>query len=919
MALNIRKVDLNNLSTYLTVVTNRQALEGLTSGFVQTKEDLENQVGQLLKNIQENDRALLLSKIDNNSEIYSSIYNGLIDGADIDLRMISLQMIQLGDTVNRITDVMNRFHSTIIKAVNDRISEITNIGSLSDSNFEFNGFLSDTFSADTNDYQLTDGAKNSVTGGAYRLGTFDSVSYIKEDGDAYIKVYPLNGDLTVLGQDGSVLSRNIEDAYSLTGFNEKDVTFIGKIAGEDKEYYGSILAIIINLPARRFINEISFSQFASSELEIVGIYTSLYETTTHEVVDWQQITNFMYDPNNKGRSEILIERTSAQSIMILLGQRNRRLTNLEINPDELAHMVRQIESSSVDKVESINKAFREAMFESGFQVSRKDAIVYQTPQPLESSTAEVKRFLDRLIQVLRPADTISKVTGSIYDMGLYSLELKYNEYRTFGIYESKTHETQGNILSSQFTKTDTVNDEVFIKYYLVFETLKKRLLGIAETRTSDIVVVDDSSKLYYVLDFYGKNSSSFVVTVNGQVVSPLDYTLRYGDRTNTVIVGVVLDASLVQYGNILKFTYDISDLDINYNTYTPSMVDLRKEVGYPNIKKNIIRDPISSNIVIVRNVSGDAFVPLALNSGIKRVAMMVSGEAQTRYLVDSTSVAFSRINSELYYPDVIKIKDPTDSFREIISVDSLETPAHDLFFGVIDEVVAPADIISTTEIKTKYDYTPGSVVVSVNGTTVFVDGYGENATDLKLVTFRSVNVYPDDDIRVSYNPLSLIEYAQYGTSNIASFNKSETKGGTDPQNGITLESYPFVDYRIINDIKTTGQWADINNVYSLRKLVSTTYTPMMISIGGRPARNMTFYRDNKNPEMDQFSANSRNYQFYVQGNKVFFNTAITEDIVVSYYTLGSRVKLRAELFRNDLSNQSNTPQFYDYGLLVNVQ
>lgn len=921
MALNIRKIDLNNLRAYNEVVGNKQALMANQEGSVMTLEELQDSIGQQMTDVLAYDRAFLLSKIENRDKIYSSVYNGFISGIDIDFRVVAFQLIQLSETINRVTDTLNVYHRNILRAVNDRISEVTNIGKMADAQHKFNSFVSDTFSEDTNAFQFSDAARISDMGGTYRIGTFGNVSYVQAEGDAYISIRVLNQNVTPLSENGSVLSSNIEDAYSSISFAESEVAFNGSIAGADFSYPGVVLAVIIRLPAKRLINSIAYSDFASSPPELLGIYLSTFETDVPESTDWELLENYHFDEMQRGRMEATFTKQSAQSVMLLFGQKNRRNTKQDINPDEIARLIQQVESKDTKEAVDVRKVFLEALLESGRQVTRKDQIVYDLPTSVSSAASEVRKYLDRLMQLLRPAASVAAVNGFLYDLGLHGLSIQYNEYRTFGIYESAVKEVAGNVLSAQLSKRDMTTESVFVKYYLVFETLKKRLLGIGEARTSDVFVVDDSAQLTYPLDFYGRNASNLTVKVNGTELIPTYFTCNFGDKNDKIIVSVTIDSTFIQYGNVVKISYDVSDLDTNYATYDPSFVDVRQELGFPNIKRNLPRDPIATNIAVIRNTaSGDPFIPVALNSGIKLVRNLVSGEAKILHVLDRQVSTFARVSSEMYSPTIRALTQDSDQVSEFFNPEqNLQMPVFDLFHGIIDEQVESGSIVSESGIYTRFPYVPGSVVVLVNDDVAYADSYKENATELRLIRLRTRTVNFTDDIKVSYVPLDETVFAISGESNIASPNKMQTIGGTDPFNAITLESYPFVDYRIINDIGATGQWTNINNVYSLKRLVSLTYAPMTITVNGRPAKNITDYRENTTPKFDPYVDANRNYQYYVEGNKVFFNTSILDDITVSYYTLGSRVKLRAELFRNDLSDQGNSPELYDYGLMINAQ
>lgn len=933
MPLNLEQVNIDKAQQYLEVITNKKARSLATDPTVQRFDEIEDEIVKKSDEISKLGRSLIRYPIKKGDIFSSTLYNAIIQGIDDDVRVVATSISKITTILNKVIDTLNRYHQNLMAGFNEGITEIRNIEKLSESTLEFNDFISDSFTSATNDYQFREAAENTEDGGLYTLSAYASDKLVGEYGDAYINVQVLNDNITILNQGGNLFERHVDEAFSIIGFAEQPASFIGDIAGTSVQYDGMLVALIITMPAKRLANHISFSQFSSSPYEIFGMYKSNLETTDYKSSDWERLTAFHSDSGHKGSFEFNMERDTYQSLMIIFGQSVFKSKTIALNPDEMTNIVHNIEDPRYKELFDIKKVYQNALLQSGMQVTRKDEIKYKQPSIYSNIATQMRRFLDYYLKLLKPQTFITQKDGFLYDVGLYKLLIKYKEYRSFSIFESSLIKRNGNIITCQLAKTDYSDVNVFIKYFVKFESLTKRLLGAGETTTNDLFIVSDSLDLTRDLDFFASPPTvekPILVYVNGELKTPPDYSLMYADVQQQVIQGLQFAPGIYSFGDVVKVTYTISKVDANYNQYTPHVVDMTKEIGIPNLRENLLSNPQDSDTAVIVNPEFNTFtyIPAAKGTTVRRGFLPDEDGAASAtigwYVLKDFAIA--NLDSSIFdNSDEIMLGAAGSPKYYIISGENVKTSPDAVYRGVVLEPVPYAETSysgpSRNVIHTKYKYTPGTVVVRINNKNYYTQEYTQGETDLTRVVVTTKNILPDDKVFVSYVPIDVEELAAHGLSNISEPNKFEVFAGTLADSSVLLGSFPYIDFNIVRSAgEKGGDWLEIENRFTYKSFVSLTYSPFDIQVGGILATDKTNYGGTDKPELDPFL--ERNYQFYVEGNRLYFNTYIDpksgKDISVRYYTLGSRLRLRAELFRNNLRNQSVTPEMYDYTLLLNI-
>jgi hypothetical protein len=103
-----------------------------------------------------------------------------------------------------------------------------------------------------------------------------------------------------------------------------------------------------------------------------------------------------------------------------------------------------------------------------------------------------------------------------------------------------------------------------------------------------------------------------------------------------------------------------------------------------------------------------------------------------------------------------------------------------------------------------------------------------------------------------------------------------------------------------NDWDDTNKYND-NPVNA--SLYGLLYDPIRITIDGVEAIDVTDYLAGESG----FTSGTADNEFYIHGNKVYFNRSITSTITVEYWALGDTISFRAKLYRNSNTDEGLTP------------
>ena len=167
----------------------------------------------------------------------------------------------------------------------------------------------------------------------------------------------------------------------------------------------------------------------------------------------------------------------------------------------------------------------------------------------------------------------------------------------------------------------------------------------------------------------------------------------------------------------------------------------------------------------------------------------------------------------------------------------------------------------------------------------------------------------------SYIPIS--GDASEQESNIAEQNKTEIFFGTDDNNVVELEHAVYVDPMIVGGVVSVPPiWRENDGTFVLDKNNDVIYEPVTVTVRGKKARNLTDYAGKEKPVFNEFSPARRNYEYYVSGRQISFNTNIDLEITVRYYILPDVAALSIRLYRTDRSTDTITPNIYGYSLFL---
>lgn len=160
------------------------------------------------------------------------------------------------------------------------------------------------------------------------------------------------------------------------------------------------------------------------------------------------------------------------------------------------------------------------------------------------------------------------------------------------------------------------------------------------------------------------------------------------------------------------------------------------------------------------------------------------------------------------------------------------------------------------------------------------------------------------------------------------FNFSNTISGFVDATGLNLNSIPEITENTAQEFgsaynSTNGQIQSdyvINVGYRtdgiFYGLVNPDYEPLVITVNGTKAENLTNYRTR---EHKAFSGRQRiedGYQFIHRGKNIFFNKPISGEILVTYRWITKYIRLRSALVNLQPVNSVVTPQVHEAKLLL---
>ena len=154
-------------------------------------------------------------------------------------------------------------------------------------------------------------------------------------------------------------------------------------------------------------------------------------------------------------------------------------------------------------------------------------------------------------------------------------------------------------------------------------------------------------------------------------------------------------------------------------------------------------------------------------------------------------------------------------------------------------------------------------------------------------------------------------------------------GQPSDQFKISTQHFPFINYNIINDTiianpsgtpdfaYTGGRWLNVNPSGSAAVqniAAGAYYDPLLITVNGFAAENMTDYYNGERPALTQYNAVSYPYYNYFHSeNNIYFNTPVSGlEFKTVYQYLNGYIQMRATLRNNLVSNVTQTPSISDF-------
>jgi hypothetical protein len=184
--------------------------------------------------------------------------------------------------------------------------------------------------------------------------------------------------------------------------------------------------------------------------------------------------------------------------------------------------------------------------------------------------------------------------------------------------------------------------------------------------------------------------------------------------------------------------------------------------------------------------------------------------------------------------------------------------------------------------------------------------------------FDTSGVVYNDTVFASYTPADEDALSEYYKSNMAKHNFHRLYNGTDEESTIELDVVPQIAKDILKVSSLSGgEWTISKGKFINKYNEEIVYEPIRVSINGKLVENRTDYFKQQAPDPEVFKYIGNNYQYYVSGNKVIFNTNIDVPIEISFYRQQDSFRLVSKLYRSNRKIDDITPELYGYAMFIN--
>jgi hypothetical protein len=887
-------------------------------------------IADTLTFIRDNEIMFSPSKVEKYSRFKSVLYNDLIDWARIDLEVAFARLRALVKVINVTSNIINAKTYSILSEIDEILDRVSNLSNLKNTFNQYDEIIYNTFIDDINKHDdIGYKTNHGDSGGIITLKDILTDNVVEKDSNFDLFMEPLNkntvarqfrntptNDNMSFGLDASIYAF---EPLSISDYEialEEDGNTVSKV-----NFNGSTAAVIIRFPSIKLINHIEM-KFASSGLtEVVGVYYSEDQGDTVDSVNWTAI-NFTIDNNNIRGVDINFESKEAGSIMFILGQKLFKEIIVEKN--------RGLETLIQDEEFELSKFLNQ--IEKNANIVTKGKIKeYATPDVVKSlsdDTAKITNaILEQLEIMLPPEERHTDITDTIeynsineYNFAVYDFKVNYVHYFNNSTFKSDAYGGDGSIANILLTANgnepslngDVVSKDTTVNYYIELENGQHRIIPHNQDTIKDIVTITSPGSGQSInIDLLAKNDNSLKVYVNNSLTSEYSPIVQYAGAD--IAFGITMSGSVnLNFGDTVIVEYTAPELDTAGKELNIYEIDIDEVLGNPAIINTKLNKGEPLYAIVTMNDS--SYVSYRIPDEIHKIKKPAEDGDLTEDFTYNIVSGLTKV-SESNLPS--GWASGTISGDYIVPSESVKITTKTIYNGVLNEEI---DIISgATTFNTQTDYLHGSLHVSSQGKPIFTNEYNldTEATKNDKTYFDTSGVSYVDKLNVSYIPVDPTSIET--ESNISAHNYSEVFQGTDDDASITLPFNPHLDINIIGNSGQPGsEWISSRGTFVNKFDEEVTYQPIVVTIEGKKVENLTDYFTGVIPTFNLYRDVEKNYQYYVVGNKVVFNTNIKGRLInVSFYKQNDKFKLVSKLYRTNRKIDDITPEVYGYAIYIN--
>lgn len=876
-------------------------------------------------------------------------YNALMDEIKLDLKSLYTELDTMIALLNNLSYVVETYYKESEDNINILNSRIRALTSLQSSSKEYDEIVFETFTNQTNVHNGGSPMTIPNESGIMRLPVDEHMSVYAEENDADITFDILN-KVTLLNYKKGIPSET-DPALALVKevFTDKlqSCTYTIGIKNSPpvtRTYNGVVGIVSLSFPSSRHFNNISFNPYSNAELDILGIYytNALQGSYTDSI--WEPI-DVKYDTDNFNAYEFNFEQKLGRRIIIVLGQSHYRTETIKL-PKEIFNITNR-ENLSIATIERNRlKEYRE-IFARIFAMTKS----YKTNEQIQSALysnnlVNTIGSVDERIQTLllaldnyinKEENQYLEIKVDLYKLGLYSLDIQYNNYRANAYFESKPLSFNKNIRKLQiYVDQSNDTDKNITEWSFDINGESYPILPYNLYNKNDVIIdavtVFDVNQRTYNTKFLAL-SSGFTLKINGVILNSSKYTQHllstsYLDRI-TFKSDVILNRD-----DVITFHYRIPEktkFDIDYD---PTQLDLDKYVKPPHIEYMSLYNINNSLDASALLLASGQYSPVWPNENI----IPYSYEGKTIYVLDADLNPLVNLYTEIAGP--LQITENTERFY-INDPSFIRQNKKHYYNGVYGETV-------TLEYDENNEYYQGYMSTEyMIGTLTVLYNDIELKTDQSSYLHPGImppppppNPYPITTIRVLksnepylpnssitvtciYSPLYPVHKPAGYVSNIKSHNYEESFNQTSETNTVELQYKPHLDNYIVSEsIATNGDWLFVDGSFIHKNDTSIIYQPITVYVNGQLVRNRTNYQDtqtSKNMDLETYNSTLNNIEYYQSEKTLFFNTKIVGNIQVKYYKAESGVSVKAQSIRYTKTDDTITPAVYSYAVLADLE